>query len=112
VVERAGIEPATSGLQSPADADDLRRRAATLADNHAGLRLIEARAMASLRHPVSGGLGHEWGTAAVRCRFRTHVPTVDFGTPISRPEPACFVGPYEGRIRACIGVRAGDERTV
>ena len=41
-MERAGFEPATSGLQSRERGDDERRRATTNASSHAGLRGIRA----------------------------------------------------------------------
>jgi len=37
-MERTGIEPVTSGLQSRATGDDERRRSSTIARNHAGFK--------------------------------------------------------------------------
>jgi hypothetical protein len=58
-MERTGIEPVTSGLQSRAIDDNERRRSGAIAHNHAGLRgTVESEP--ALRHgAIRGGLGVE-----------------------------------------------------
>lgn len=59
LMERAGFEPAPSGLQSRATGDGERRRSARIARNHAGLRTRQPLQSASLHDAVRSRLGVE-----------------------------------------------------
>jgi hypothetical protein len=59
VMERTGIEPVTSGLQSRATGDDERRRSSAIARNHAGLKRTADVGPASLLEAVRVRLGVE-----------------------------------------------------
>ena len=61
LVERTGIEPVTSGLQSRVGHGDIRRRTPTNPYSYAGLRRTVPRAV-WLRGGVPGRLGHYWAT--------------------------------------------------
>jgi hypothetical protein len=62
-VERTGIEPVTSGLQSRASEDYGRLLATTNGRNHAGFTMSRYGDAAWLVTPFSDVLGHEWGTS-------------------------------------------------
>ncbi len=61
-MERAGIEPATSGLQSRAEGNDTRRRTTTIGRNHAGFGCPPLPGPAWLCQRIPGRLWHECGT--------------------------------------------------
>jgi hypothetical protein len=61
-MERIGIEPMTSSLQSYSGGRDSRPPAATNGSIHARLRVTQGSQPASLRRLVFGRLGQQWAT--------------------------------------------------
>ena len=61
-MERIGIEPMTSSLQTYSGCRDGRRSAATIGSNGAGFRPVERLRFAWVRSSVFRRLGQEWAT--------------------------------------------------
>ena len=94
-MERTGIEPVTSGLQSGADGHDARQRKTTIALNHAVSGVSPMSEPASLRERVTGvwGMGHTAKLADSPER-EEGVPARPHLRPGARPLPALRAGPH------------------